>query len=73
MSGEGAAVPDIDIRPQQWALVADILRKYVPHYAQLATTQTPPPCRSRFIGDPGSPHRYDPQPRTPLSRTPNPR
>ena len=32
MSGGGMVVPEIDIRPEQWALVADILREYVPHY-----------------------------------------
>jgi type I restriction enzyme S subunit len=32
MTGEGMAVPDIDIRPEHWVIVAGILRNYVPHY-----------------------------------------
>lgn len=32
MSGLRTAVPDIDITPEQWGMVADILRKNVPHH-----------------------------------------
>lgn len=28
---EGLAIPAIEIRPEQWAIVRDILRTYVPH------------------------------------------
>ena len=29
MTGEGMECPNIDIRPEQWIIVADILRRYV--------------------------------------------
>ena len=32
MSGLRIAVPDIDVTPEQWVIVADILRKNVPHH-----------------------------------------
>lgn len=31
MSNKGATVPAIDVRPEQWVIVAGILREHVPH------------------------------------------